>query len=101
MGVSNLVLTGPTSFTIKDINGITIGGEIPVTNALTLGVNYVKVDYKGTNGGSSDLGKMAFSGRYALSKNTFLYAGAYQATGALKDYISQKTVFQGGVRTSF
>ncbi len=101
VGVSNLLLTGPSSFTIKNINGLTIGGEIPVSNALTLGVNYVKMDYQGTNGGSSDLGKMAFSGRYALSKSTFLYAGVYQATGTLKDYISQKRVLQSGIRTAF
>lgn len=105
VGVSNLVLStnasGAATFTIKDINGLTIGGEIPVGNAVTLGVNYVKVDYKGTNGGSSDLGKLAFSARYALSKNSFLYGGAYQATGALKDYISQKTSFQAGMRTAF
>ena len=105
VGVSNLVLStnasGAATFTIKEINGQTIGGEIPVSNALTLGVNYVKMDYKGTNGGSSDLGKLAFSGRYGLSKTTFLYAGVYQATGALKDYISQKRVIQSGIRTLF
>jgi predicted porin len=99
-GVSNLVLTGATTLTIKDINGWTVGAEVPV-GLTTLGVNYVRMNYDGTTGASSDLGKLALSARYALSKNTFLYGGAYVATGALKDYISQKRVVQAGVRTSF
>jgi general bacterial porin, GBP family len=101
VGVSNLIVTGPTSFTLKGLNGLTLGAEIPVSSAATLGVNYTRMDYKGTNGGSSNLGKFAFSARYALSKNTFLYSGLSVATGELKEYISQKRVMQAGMRTAF
>jgi general bacterial porin, GBP family len=101
VGVSNLIVTGPTSFTLKDSNGLTVGGEIPLGGATTLGLNYVRMNYSGTNGASTDLGKIALSARYALSKNTFLYSGLYVATGELKDYISQARVVQAGMRTAF
>jgi general bacterial porin, GBP family len=101
VGVSNLIVTGPTSFTLKNLNGLTLGAEVPLGGAATLGANYTRMDYKGTNGGSSNLGKFALSARYALSKNSFLYTGLSQATGELKEYISQARVVQAGMRTAF
>jgi general bacterial porin, GBP family len=101
VGVSNLIVTGATSFTLKDSDGLTLGAEVPVSSAVTLGVNFTRMNYKGTNGASNDLGKAALSARYGLSKNTFLYAGVSQATGGLKDYISQARVAQAGMRTLF
>ena len=90
-----------TTLTLKDLNGYTIGAEIPVSAAATLGVNYTPVKYKGTNGTTLTLGKAALVGRYALSKNTFLYTGISTSTGDLKDYVAEKTVTQLGMRTAF
>jgi general bacterial porin, GBP family len=101
VGVSNLIVTGATSFTLKDLNGLTVGAEVPVGGATVLGINYTRVDYKGTTGASNDLGKFAFTARYGFSKNTFLYGGLSQATGGLKEYISQVRVVQAGMRTAF
>lgn len=101
VGVSNLTVTGATTLTLKDLNGYTIGAEIPVSAAATLGVNYTPVKYKGTNGTTLTLGKAALVGRYALSKNTFLYTGISTSTGDLKDYVAEKTVTQLGMRTAF
>jgi GBP family porin len=100
VAVSNLIVTGATTFTADRINGWTLGADIPFGAATIVGINYSRVDYKGA-GQQLNLGKFAVSGRYSLSKNTILYAGASQATGDLKDYISEKTVVQAGVRTAF
>jgi hypothetical protein len=58
------------------------------------------VKYEGT-GGEAKLGKAALTARYGFSKNTFGYGGVSMATGDLKDYLSQKTVFQLGLRMAF
>ena len=102
-GVSNLAITGDaaSTFTLKNFNGYTVGVEAPVSPALTLGANYTLMNYEGAAGQTTNLGKVAVSGRYGLSKNTFLYAGASFATGDLKEYITEKTVVQAGVRTAF
>jgi GBP family porin len=100
VGVSNLIVTGATSFTAQDIDGWTLGAEVPLGGPTTLGVNYTQMNYEGT-GGEAKLGKAAVTGRYGFSKNTFGYAGVSTATGDLKDYISQKTVFQLGLRMAF
>lgn len=100
VGVSNLIVTGATSFTAQDIDGWTLGAEVPVGGPTTLGLNYTQVTYEGT-GGEAKLGKAAFSARYGFSKNTFGYGGVSMATGDLKDYLSQKTVFQLGLRMAF
>ena len=101
-GVSNLTITGPDGvFTLKNFNGYTVGVEAPLSAAATLGVNYTIMKYEGTLGQATNVGKLAIAGRYALSKNTFLYAGASFATGDLKEYISEKTVVQAGLRTAF
>ena len=99
-GVSNLVVTGPATFNMRETRGYTVGVEVPIGLTL-LGVNHTLVRYESATGQSQDLGKLALSARYALSKSTFLYAGGSIATGDLKDYISQKTVLQAGMRTSF
>ena len=101
VGVSNLVVTGATGFTMDEANGWTLGAEIPVGQALVIGPNYTRMTYANAAGASASLGKFALTGRYGLSKNTFLYAGASLATGDLKDYISQKRVIQAGLRTAF
>ena len=99
-GVSNLVVTGATTFNMRETRGYTIGVEVPIGLTL-LGVNHTLVRYESATGQSQDLGKLAVAVRYALSKSTFLYGGASVATGDLKDYISQKTVLQAGMRTAF
>ena len=101
VGVSNLVVSGASTFTLKDSNGYTLGAEVPLAPSTVLGVNYTRMNYEGTLGQSTNLGKMAVSVRFGLSKNTFLYTGASFATGDLKDYISQQTVVQAGLRTAF
>ena len=98
---NNLVVTGDTVFTMDRSDGTTIGVEVPVMQSVLLGANYTRVKYANASGQSSTLGKVALGARYALSKNTFLYASVSQATGDLKDYISQKSVTQVGLRTAF
>lgn len=101
-GVSNLTLTGPNgTFTLKNFNGYTVGVEAPVGATATLGLNYTIMKYEGTLGQTTNVGKLALAARYGLSKNTFLYAGASIATGDLKEYITEKTVVQAGLRTAF
>lgn len=101
VGVSSLVVTGDTTFTLKDVNGWTLGTEVPI-GALTLSANYTRMSYEAATGGaSSNLGKVAIGARYGLSKNTFLYTSASTATGALKEYISEMRVLQAGIRTAF
>jgi len=102
VGVSNLIVTGDTTFTAQDINGYTIGAEIPVGGGATvIGVNYTGMTYESAAGDDATLGKFALTARYAFSKNTFGYGGFSVATGDLKDYISQETVFQVGLRMAF
>ena len=99
-GVSNLVVTGPATFNMRETRGYTVGVEVPIGLTL-LGVNHTLVRYESATGQSQDLGKFAVGARHALSKSTFLYGGASVATGDLKDYIAQKTVLQAGLRTAF
>lgn len=98
---NNLTVTGDTTFVMDRSDGSTIGVEVPVTTQVLLGANYTRVKYANAAGQDSNLGKAAFGARYAFSKNTFLYASMSQATGDLKDYISQKSVTQIGLRTAF
>jgi general bacterial porin, GBP family len=99
-GVSNLTVTTATTFTAARTDDYTVGVEVPVGNFL-LGTNYTSVKYQSATGTSATLGKVAVGARYGLSKNTFLYTSASQATGDLKDYISQNRVVQAGLRTAF
>jgi len=99
-GVNNLTVTGESSFTMNQSDGVTAGVEVPF-GSTTLGVNYTRVKYESAAGADAGLGKFAVGVRHGLSKNTFLYAGASIATGELKDYISQERVVQAGVRTTF
>jgi predicted porin len=99
-GVSNLVVTGPITFNMRETRGYTLGAEVPI-GLTTLGVNHTQVRYESATGQQQDLGKFALSARYALSKNTFLYGGGSISTGDLKNYISQKTALQAGLRTAF
>lgn len=101
VGVSNLIVTGASTLTMTDLNGYTIGAEIPVGPRTTLGVNYTGVKYESATAQSLSLGKAALTARYALSKNTFLYTGISSATGDLKNHIAEKTVVQAGMRAAF
>jgi GBP family porin len=102
VGVSNLILTGPGgSFLVKQIDGYTVGTEIPLNAQVILGGNYTAMKYESASGADASLGKVALSARYGFSKNTFAYVGASLATGDLKEYISQKRVLQAGLRTAF
>lgn len=98
---NNLTVTGDSTFAMDRSDGTTIGVEVPITQWVLLGANYTRVKYANAAGQNETLGKVAFGARYALSKNTFLYASVSQATGGLKDYISQKGVTQVGLRTAF
>lgn len=100
VGVSNLIVTGDTTLTMQDLNGYTLGAEVPA-GAFLLGANYTLVNYEAANGDSLDLGKLAFGARYSLSKNTFLYTSASFAAGDLKNYITQERVIQAGIRMAF
>jgi len=97
---SNLTVTGDTTFTADHTNGSTVGVEVPLGNWL-LGANFSQVTYSPVTGSGLKLGKLAAGARYSLSKNTYLYTSASTATGDLKDYISQKSVVQAGLRTAF
>jgi len=105
--VTSLIATGDTSlgtntsFTVGKTNGYTVGIEIPVSVATTVDVNYNLVKYESATGATANLGKISVSGRYAMSKNTFLYGGFSVATGDLKDYITENRVTQIGLRTMF
>lgn len=101
VGVSNLVVTGSNTFTLNQTRVYTVGAEIPVGTSTVVGVNYTGVKYESATSANANLGRIAVSARYGLSKNTFLYSGAWLATGNLKDYISQKTLLQAGLRTAF
>lgn len=100
VGVSNLIVTGATTFTMNQNDGVTVGVEVPLGQT-TLGANYTRATYKNAAGNEADLGKLALAARYGLSKNTFLYTGISIATGDLKEHISQKRVVQLGMRTAF
>jgi general bacterial porin, GBP family len=99
---TNLIVTDSptTSFTATEINGYSAGVEIP-TGPVTWGLNYSGVKYESAAGRSATLGKAAVTGRYALSKSTFLYSGVSFSTGDLKDYISENRVFQAGLRMAW
>lgn len=100
-GVTNLTVTNAAgTFNATQADGYTVGVEVPV-GSFTFATNYSTVKYQAASGTSSKLGKVAIGGRYGLSKNTFLYASGSQATGELKDYISQNRVIQAGLRTAF
>lgn len=100
VGVSNLIVTGDTTFTMNQNDGVTVGVEVPLGQT-TVGLNYTRATYKSAAANEADLGKLALAARYGLSKNTFLYTGISIATGDLKDHISQKRVVQLGMRTAF
>jgi general bacterial porin, GBP family len=100
VGVSNLVVTGARSFTMDRLDGYTLAVEVPI-GLTTLGANFTRMKYANRAGADATLGKAALAARYALSKNTFLYAGASIATGELKEYIAQERVLQAGLRMAF
>lgn len=98
---SNLIVThaGP-SFTADEINGYTLGVQVPV-DRFTFGANYTGVKYENAAGANATLGKAAVMGWYTLSKSTFLYSGLSFSTGDLKDYIAENRVFQAGIRMAW
>lgn len=98
---ANLIVThaGP-SFTADEINGYTLGVQVPV-DRFTFGANYTGVKYENAAGANATLGKAALMGWYTLSKSTFLYSGLSFSTGDLKDYIAENRVFQAGIRMAW
>lgn len=101
VAVSNLTVTGDSTFTMKDTHGYTLGVEAPLGSATVVGVNYTRVNYESATGQSQNLGKLAFIARHGFSKTIFAYAGFSVATGDLKEYISEKSVAQAGLRMAF
>jgi predicted porin len=101
VSVSNLVVAGPTTFTMKDARVFTVGAEVPIGALNLLGLNYTTSTYESATGASSNVGRLALTVRRNLMENTFVYGGLSVATGDLQDYVSQKNVVQIGLRTSF
>ena len=100
IGANLIVTSGAGSFAADQINGYTLGVEIP-SGPILWGINYTGVKYEAPSGASATLGKAAFAGRYGLSKNTFLYAGFSVSTGDLKTYITEERVVQAGLRMAW
>jgi len=99
-GANLLVTSAAGAFTANEINGYTLGVQVPV-DRYTFGVNYTGVKYENAAGSNATLGKAAVMGWYALSKSTFLYSGLSVSTGDLKDYIAENRVFQLGMRMAW
>jgi general bacterial porin, GBP family len=99
---SNLAVTSSSAtFTATKLDVYTFAASVPFGSVL-LGANYTLTKFEpATGSASADVGKFAVGVRYGLSKNTFLYTALSSATGDLKDDISQKRVFQAGLRTAF
>ena len=91
--------TTPT-FLATQISGYTLGAVIPV-GAFEIGVNYSDMEYESAAGRTASLGKAAVTGRYNLSKNTFLYSGFSLSTGDLQERIAESQVFQAGMRMAW
>jgi len=95
-------VTGPDGvLTIGKFNGYTVGSEVTVSPADVVGVNYTLMTYEGTTGSTANVGKVALSLRHDLGKDTYLYTGISTAVGDLREYISEKTVMQVGLRAAF
>lgn len=99
-GLTNLTVTGPTTFVANQTETYTVGVAVPVSAQLTAGMNYYNTKYSGA-GQSLNLAKIGIGARYALSKNTELYTAFTGASGDLKEYIREKSVFQLGMNTKF
>jgi len=100
-GIQTTVTGANGAFTMTKFNGYTVGAEVPVGSADVIGVNYTLMTYDNGSGTTANLGKVALAVRHDLGKDTFVYAGLSSAVGDLKDYISEKTVVQVGLRTAF
>ncbi|RFO97251.1 hypothetical protein DIC66_08950 [Rhodoferax lacus] len=95
-------VTGPSgAFAFTKLSGYTLGAEVPVGTADVVGVNYTLMTYESAAGATANVGKIAAAVRHDLGKDTYVYAGVSTAVGDLKDYISEKTVVQLGLRTAF
>lgn len=98
--LTNLTVTGATSFTATKLNAYTIGIAIPV-GQLLLGPNFTRTKYVSAAGQSQTLGRLGLGVTYALSKKTFIYTSVATATGDLKGYVTQGREFQLGLRHAF
>lgn len=94
-------VTGPAGvLTFKKLTGYTLGAEVPVGAVDVIGVNYTLMTYA-NDSSNANVGKIAVSLRHDLGKDTYVYTGVSTAVGDLKDYISEQTVVQVGLRTAF
>jgi general bacterial porin, GBP family len=98
--LSNLVVTGATTFTATRLNAYTVGASMPF-GAWLVGANYIRTKYESATGQTQTLGRIALGTTYALSKRSIIYGSIGTTTGDLKDYISQKNEFQLGLRHAF
>lgn len=98
--ISNLVVTGPTSFTARDLEVYTAGVAVPVRSTL-IGVNYTQTRYMSAAGARQTLGRVGVGVRHDLSKRTSLYAAVAGATGDLKNFVLQRRVTTIGIRHTF
>lgn len=100
-GINTTVTGSEGAFTMNKFNGYTLGAEIPAGPADVFGVNFTQMRYEGNTGKTANVGKVAVSIRHDLGKDTYIYGGVSSAVGGLKDYISEQTVAQIGLRTAF
>jgi predicted porin len=98
--LTNLIVTGPSTFTADGLDAYTVGVSVPLGQVLA-GVNYTRTNFQSATGQKQGLGNFGVGARYALSPRTWLYSGLSVATGDLRNYILQKRVLQVGVRTAF
>jgi GBP family porin len=94
-------LTRPTLVgAATEMKAYTVGASVPF-GAFTVGANYTASMWENAAGADVDLNRAGVVATYSLSKLTTVYAGYSQAMGDLKDYVSEKNVFQMGLRKAF
>jgi predicted porin len=97
---SSLVATSTTATTFNEVNAATIGVAIPWEKYL-FGLNYTAAKYEGPVGTDQKLGRAGLGVKYGLTDKVFIYSSVAAATGDMKDYISEKTMVQAGLRFGF
>lgn len=100
VGTQITSLTFPTIGAATESKAYTVGASMPL-GAVTIGANYTATTWENAAGAEIDLQRAGIVGQYSLSKLTTVYAGYSQALGDLKDNVTEKHVFQLGLRKAF
>ncbi|WP_298231662.1 porin [uncultured Azohydromonas sp.] len=98
--IGTLTLPGLGGAAATEMKAYTVGASVPL-GAFTVGANYTASKWENAVGADVDLKRAGVVGTYALSKLTTVYAGYSQAMGDLKNDVSEKNVFQLGLRKAF